>query len=179
MARLKDRYRSEVVPALMKEFGYSNVMQVPRLEKIVINTSVKEAIQNMKALDAAVEDLTQISGQKPVLRRAKKSIANFKLRAGMPIGAMVTLRRDAMFEFMDRFVTLAVPRIRDFRGLSPKSFDGRGSYSMGVTEQIIFPEINYDKIYKINGFSLTFVTSAGTDAEARSLLQHLGMPFRS
>ena len=179
MARLKDRYRSEVVPALMKEFGYSNAMQVPRLEKIVINTSVKEAIQNMKALDAAVEDLTQISGQKPVLRRAKKSIANFKLRAGMPIGAMVTLRREAMFEFLDRFVTLAVPRIRDFRGLSPKSFDGRGSYSMGVTEQIIFPEINYDKIYKINGFSLTFVTSASTDAEARSLLQHLGMPFRS
>lgn len=179
MARLRETYSNEVIPALMKEYGYKNVMEVPRLEKVVVNVSVKEAIQNIKALEAVQEELGQITGQKPVVRKAKRSVANFKLRKGMPLGAMVTLRRDHMFEFMDRLITLAIPRVRDFRGLSPKAFDGRGNYSMGVTEQIIFPEIEYDKVYKIHGLNITFVTTAKTDSEARSLLKALGMPFRS
>lgn len=178
MARLKDKYLSDVVPAMMKEFNYSNVMQVPRLSKVVINTSLKEAIQNIKVLETAADELAQITGQKAVIRRAKKSIANFKLRAGMPIGAMVTLRRDRMFEFVDRLVSVAVPRIRDFRGVSAKSFDGRGNYSLGISEQIIFPEINYDKVTKVTGMNITFVTTAATDAEAKALLSHLGIPFR-
>jgi large subunit ribosomal protein L5 len=162
----------------MKEFSYSNVMQVPRLTKIVINTSLKEAIHNIKILETAADELSQITGQKVIIRRAKKSIANFKLREGMPIGAMVTLRRERMYEFMDRLISVAVPRIRDFRGVSAKSFDGRGNYSLGITEQIIFPEINYDKVNKVTGMNITFVTSAKTDQEARALLAHLGMPFR-
>lgn len=178
MARLKDKYTSEVVPAMMKEFNYSNVMQVPRLSKVVINTSLKEAIQNIKVLETAAEELSMITGQKAVIRRAKKSIANFKLRAGMPIGAKVTLRRDRMFEFVDRLISVAVPRIRDFRGVSAKSFDGRGNYSLGIGEQIIFPEINYDKVTKVTGMNITFVTTAQTDAEAKALLTHLGIPFR-
>ncbi len=178
MARLKEKYLNDVVPALMKEFSYSNVMQVPRLEKIVINTSLKEAIQNIKILETAADEISQITGQKVIIRRAKKSIANFKLRAGMPIGATVTLRRERMFEFMDRLISVAIPRIRDFRGISPKAFDGRGNYSLGITEQIIFPEINYDKVNKVTGMNITFVTSARTDQEARALLTHLGMPFR-
>jgi large subunit ribosomal protein L5 len=178
MARLKEKYRNDVVPALMKEFSYSNVMQVPRLTKIVINTSLKEAIHNIKILETAADELSQITGQKVIIRRAKKSIANFKLREGMPIGAMVTLRRERMYEFMDRLISVAVPRIRDFRGVSAKSFDGRGNYSLGITEQIIFPEINYDKVNKVTGMNITFVTSAKTDQEARALLAHLGMPFR-
>lgn len=178
MARLKDKYNTEVVPAMMKEFNYSNVMQVPRLQKIVINTSLKEAIQNIKVLEAAAEELAQITGQRPAIRRAKKSIANFKLRAGMPIGAMVTLRRERMFEFFDRLISVAIPRIRDFRGVSPKAFDGRGNYSLGISEQIIFPEINYDKVNKVTGMNITFVTTARSDQEARALLAHLGIPFR-
>ena len=178
MARLKGKYRDEVVPALMKEFGYSNVMQVPRLTKIVVNTSLKEAIQNIKVLENAADELGQITGQKALVRRARKSISNFKLRAGMPIGAMVTLRADRMFEFMDRLVSVAIPRIRDFRGVSPKAFDGRGNYSLGISEQIIFPEINYDKVTKVTGMSITFVTTAQTDQEARALLANLGLPFR-
>lgn len=178
MARLKEKYLNEVVTTMMKEFNYSNVMQVPRLTKIVVNTSLKEAIQNIKILDAAADEIAQVTGQKPVIRRSKKSIANFKLRAGMPIGAMVTLRRERMFEFMDRLVSVAIPRIRDFRGVSPKSFDGRGNYSLGITEQIIFPEINYDKVNKVTGMNITFVTTAKTDQEARALLAHLGLPFR-
>lgn len=178
MARLKEKYLNEVVTTMMKEFNYSNVMQVPRLTKIVVNTSLKEAIQNIKILEAAADEIAQVTGQKPVIRRSKKSIANFKLRAGMPIGAMVTLRRERMFEFMDRLVSVAIPRIRDFRGVSPKSFDGRGNYSLGITEQIIFPEINYDKVNKVTGMNITFVTTAKTDQEARALLAHLGLPFR-
>lgn len=178
MARLKDKYINDVVPAMMKEFSYSNVMQVPRLTKIVVNTSLKEAIQNIKVLETAAGELADITGQKPLIRRAKKSIANFKLRAGMPIGAMVTLRRERMFEFMDRLISVAIPRIRDFRGVSPKSFDGRGNYSLGITEQIIFPEINYDKVNKVTGMNITFVTTANTDQEAKALLAHLGLPFR-
>lgn len=178
MARLKNKYNTEVVPAMMKEFNYSNVMQVPRLQKIVINTSLKEAIQNIKVLEAAAEELAQITGQRPAIRRAKKSIANFKLRAGMPIGAMVTLRRERMFEFFDRLISVAIPRIRDFRGVSPKAFDGRGNYSLGISEQIIFPEINYDKVNKVTGMNITFVTTARSDQEARALLAHLGIPFR-
>ncbi|MFM7199690.1 MAG: 50S ribosomal protein L5 [Myxococcota bacterium] len=178
MARLKDKYNTEVVPAMMKEFNYSNVMQVPRLQKIVINTSLKEAIQNIKVLEAAAEELAQITGQRPAIRRAKKSIANFKLRAGMPIGAMVTLRRERMFEFFDRLISVAIPRIRDFRGVSPKAFDGRGNYSLGISEQIIFPEVNYDKVNKVTGMNITFVTTARSDQEARALLAHLGIPFR-
>ena len=179
MARLKEHYRNEVVPGLMSEFGYTNPMQVPRIEKVVVNVSVKEAIQNIKALEAAAEELGVITGQKPIIRKARQSIANFKLRKGMPLGASVTLRRDRMYEFMDRLIGLSIPRIRDFRGLSPKAFDGRGNYSMGITEQIIFPEINYDEVYKLHGLNITFVTSAKTDAEARALLKNMGMPFKA
>ncbi len=178
MARLKEKYQKEIVPALMQEFGYGNVMQVPRLTKIVVNTSLKEAIQNIKVLETAAAELAQITGQKAIIRRARRSIANFKLREGMPIGAMVTLRQDRMYEFMDRLLNVAIPRIRDFRGVSPKSFDGRGNYSLGLSEQIIFPEIDYDKVTKVNGMNVTFVTTARTDREAKALLTHFGMPFR-
>jgi large subunit ribosomal protein L5 len=177
MARLRDKYREDVVPALMTEFGYSNVMQVPQLEKIVVNIGLGEAVSNAKAIDAAVGDLTAITGQKPVVTRAKKSIAAFKLRAGMPIGAMVTLRGPRMYEFLDRLVSVALPRIRDFRGVSPNSFDGRGNYTLGLREQIAFPEIDYDRIDKTRGLEMSFVTSAKTDEEGRRLLGLLGMPF--
>ncbi len=176
--RLLKRYKEEIIPALMKRFGYKNVMQVPRLEKIVLNMGVGEAVQDVKELDRAMEDLAIISGQKPRYNTAKKSISNFKLRKGMKIGASVTLRGQRMYEFLDRFISLAVPRIRDFRGLPDKSFDGRGNYSVGVREQIIFPEINVDKIDKIRGLNITFVTTAKTDEEAYELLKALGMPFK-
>ncbi len=176
--RMLTMYRQEIVPALTKRFGYKNVMQVPRLDRIVLNMGVGEAVEDQKHLDHAVEDLQTISGQKPAIRRSKKSISNFKLRQGMPIGCMVTLRRWRMFEFLDRFVSMAVPRVRDFRGLPDNSFDGRGNYSAGIKEQIIFPEINYDKVAKIRGMNITFVTTAGTDEEAYELLAAFGMPFR-
>jgi large subunit ribosomal protein L5 len=177
MARLKEKYREEIVPELMKEFGYSNVMQAPKLEKIVINVGLGEAISNAKALESAVADVTAISGQKPVVTRAKKSIAAFKLRAGMPVGVRVTLRGPRMYEFFDRLVAITLPRIRDFRGVSPNSFDGRGNYTLGLQEQIAFPEIDYDKIDKSRGLELSLVTSAKTDEEGRRLLSLLGMPF--
>jgi large subunit ribosomal protein L5 len=177
MARLKDKYREEVVPELMKEFGYDNVMQVPKLEKIVVNIGLGEAVANAKALESAVADLSAITGQRPVVTRAKKSIAAFKLRAGMPIGAMVTLRGPRMYEFLDRLVGITLPRIRDFRGVSPNSFDGRGNYTMGLQEQIAFPEIDYDRIDKARGLEVSLVTSAKTDDEGRRLLALLGMPF--
>lgn len=177
MARLKEKYRAEIVPALMKEFEFDNVMQVPKLEKIVVNIGLGEAIQNAKAIDAAVGDLTQIAGQKPVITKAKKSVAAFKLRAGMPIGAMVTLRGEMMYEFLDRLVAVSLPRIRDFRGISPNSFDGRGNYTLGVREQLIFPEIDYDKIDRTRGLEVTIVTTAKNDDEGRQLLAHFGMPF--
>jgi len=177
MARLRDKYREDIVQSMMSEFGYSNVMQVPKLQKIVLNIGLGEAVQNAKAIDAAVGDLTQIAGQKPVVTRAKKSIAAFKLRAGMPIGAMVTLRGERMYEFLDRLVAIALPRVRDFRGVSPNSFDGRGNYTLGVREQILFPEIDYDKIDKTRGLEMSIVTSARTDEEGRLLLALLGMPF--
>ncbi|HFB68159.1 MAG TPA: 50S ribosomal protein L5 [Calditrichae bacterium] len=177
--RLLKRYKEEIVPALMKRLGYKNIMQVPRLEKIVLNMGVGEAVQDIKELDHAMEDLAQISGQKPRYNTAKKSISNFKLRKGMKIGASVTLRGQRMYEFLDRFISLAVPRIRDFRGLPDKSFDGRGNYSVGIREQIIFPEINVDKIDKIRGLDITFVTTAETDEEAYELLKALGMPFKN
>lgn len=176
--RLKKKYKEEVVPALMKEFGYRNVMEVPTLKKIVINMGLGEAVQNIKILDSASEELAQITGQKPIITKAKKSVASFKLRKGMPIGCMVTLRRDRMWEFLDRLITFAIPRVRDFRGLNPKSFDGRGNYTIGIREQIIFPEINYDKVDKIKGMNITIVTSAETDEEGYALLKHLGLPFR-
>ena len=176
--RLKQRYDTEVIPTLVQQFSYDNPMLTPRLTKIVVNTSLREAIQNVKLLDAAAEELTLITGQKAIIRRARRSIANFKLREGMPIGTKVTLRRTMMWEFMDRLITIAMPRIRDFRGLSPDGFDGRGNYSMGLTEQIVFPEIDYDKIKRVNGMNITFVTTAKTDGEARELLRALGMPFR-
>jgi large subunit ribosomal protein L5 len=177
MARLQDRYRSDVVQQMMTEFGYKNVMQVPKVEKIVVNIGLGEAIQNAKAIDAAVGDLATITGQKPVVTRAKKSIAAFKLRAGMPIGAMVTLRGPRMYEFLDRLVSTALPRIRDFRGVSPNAFDGRGNYTLGLREQIVFPEIDYDKIDKTRGLEMSIVTTAKTDQEGRRLLALLGMPF--
>jgi large subunit ribosomal protein L5 len=179
MARLEDRYKSEIAPALREEFKYSNVMQIPRLSKVVVNMGLGEAVQNVKVIDFAVADLEKITGQKVVVTRAKKSIATFKLREGVPIGAMVTLRRDRMWEFVDRLFNLSLPRVRDFRGVSPKAFDGKGNYTLGIKEQIIYPEIDYDKVDKIRGMNLTFVTTAKTDEEARSLLRHLGMPFRT
>ena len=175
--RLKERYREEVVPALMKEFSYQNVMQVPRLQKIVVNIGLGEALQNPKALDSASEDVAAITGQKPVITRAKRSIANFKLRAGMPIGVTVTLRGDRMYELLDRMVNAALPRIRDFQGVSPDSFDGRGNYSLGIKEQVIFPELEYDKIDRIRGLQFTMVTSARSDEEGKRLLELMGMPF--
>lgn len=179
MNRLKQIYLKDVIPQLMKKFGYGNVMEVPKLEKITLNMGLGEAIQNIKILDAAVEELTLIAGQRAVITKAKRSIAAFKLRTGMPIGVMVTLRRDRMYEFFDKLVNVALPRVRDFRGLSPKAFDGRGNYTLGIREQIIFPEINFDKIDKIKGLNVSIVTTAKTDEEGRELLQLLGMPFRS
>lgn len=177
MARVREQYKQDVVPALTNEFGYKNLYQVPKLEKIVLNIGLGEAVANGRALDAAVGDLTMIAGQKPVVTRAKKSIASFKLRAGMPIGAVVTLRGNQMYEFYDRLVSTALPRIRDFRGVNPNSFDGRGNYTLGLREQIMFPEIDYDKIDKVRGLEISIVTSAKTDEEGRSLLANLGMPF--
>ena len=176
--RLKARYRTEVVPKLKQEFGYSSAMQVPRLQKIVINMGVGDAIQNIKVLDVAVEELSAIAGQKAIIRKAKKSVAQFKLRAGMPIACMVTLRGPRMWEFMDRLVTLSLPRVRDFRGVPAKSFDGRGNYTLGLKDQLIFQEIDYSKVDKMKGMNITFVTTAPNDSEARAMLAHLGMPFR-
>ncbi|KPJ61526.1 MAG: 50S ribosomal protein L5 [Deltaproteobacteria bacterium DG_8] len=178
MARLKESYQKELISKLMKEFNYKNRMQVPQLQKIVVNMGLGEAIQNIKVLDSATNELMTITGQKPVPTKAKKSIANFKLRKGMPIGCLVTLRRDRMYEFFDRLVNIALPRVRDFRGISSRSFDGRGNYSLGIKEQIIFPEIDYDKIDKIKGLNITIVTTAKTDEEGKALLGLLGMPFR-
>ncbi len=177
--RLKDVYKKDVLPALVKEFGYKNLMQAPKLEKIVVNMGVGEAVKEIKALDAAVLELTAITGQKPSIRRAKKSIAAFKLREGMPIGAKVTLRGTMMYEFFDRLVNFAMPRIRDFRGISDKSFDGRGNYTVGIKEQIIFPEIEYDKINQVRGMNITLTTTATTDEEGKALLKLMGMPFRN
>jgi len=176
--RLREKYQKEVVPALMEEFKFKSIMQVPRLVKIVVNVGVGEAVQNAKAIEAAVNDVATITGQKPVVTRAKKSVASFKLRAGMPIGVMVTLRGDRMYDFLDRLCSLALPRIRDFRGVSRSSFDGRGNYSLGLREQIVFPDIDYDKIDKISGLEVAIVTSAPNDEQAYSLLKRLGMPFR-
>jgi large subunit ribosomal protein L5 len=176
-SRLKERYRKEVVPALVKEFGYQNVMQAPRLEKIVVNVGLGEALQNPKALDSTVEDVAAITGQRSVITRAKRSIAAFKIRKGMSIGVTVTVRGDRMYEMFDRMVNAALPRIRDFQGVSPDSFDGRGNYSLGIKEQLIFPEVEYDKIDRIRGFQVTVVTTAGSDEEGKRLLELLGMPF--
>ena len=177
MARLKNKYREEVMPALQQRFGYKNVMEIPRLEKVVINMGLGDCKDNSKALETAVGELTIIAGQKPLVTRAKKSIANFKVRAGMNVGAKVTLRGDRMYEFTDKLVSIVLPRTRDFRGVSAKAFDGRGNYSLGVREQLIFPEIEYDKVEKIRGMEMIFVTTAKTDEEARELLRLLGMPF--
>ncbi|HET9960205.1 MAG TPA: 50S ribosomal protein L5 [Polyangiaceae bacterium] len=177
--RMRERYKKDVVPGLMKQFGYGNPMQVPRLKAIVLNMGLGEAVANPKLIDAAVAEVTSITGQKPVVTRAKKSIATFKLRENMPIGVKVTLRRERMWEFLDRLVTLALPRVRDFRGISPRGFDGAGNYTLGLREQIVFPEIDFDKVEKIKGMNITFVTSAETDEEAKALLGSLGMPFRS
>jgi large subunit ribosomal protein L5 len=176
--RLKERYQKEVVPVLVKEFSYGNANAVPRLRKIVINMGLGEAIQNAKLLDSAATELGQITGQKPVVTRAKKSIANFKLRKNMPIGVMVTLRGDRMYEFFDRLTSVAMPRVRDFRGVSTRAFDGRGNYTLGFKDQLVFPEIDYAKVDKTKGMNITIVTDAKTDAEALSLLRHMGMPFR-
>ncbi|MDH7497087.1 MAG: 50S ribosomal protein L5 [Syntrophomonadaceae bacterium] len=178
MSRLKDTYQNEIVPRMIERFGYRNPMQVPHLEKIVLNIGVGEAIQNAKALDGAVNDLTVISGQKPIVTKARKSIAQFKLREGMSIGCKVTLRGERMYYFFDKLVNVALPRVRDFRGVSPTAFDGRGNYTLGIKEQIIFPEIDYDKIDKIRGLEVAIVTTAKTDEEARELLRLMGMPFR-
>ncbi len=178
MGALKDYYYNECVPALKEEFGYTNIMQVPKLEKIVLNMGLGEAVQNPKIIDGAVNELTRIAGQKAVVTKAKKSIASFKLREGMPIGCRVTLRGDRMYDFLSKLVNIALPRVRDFRGMSPKWFDGRGNYSLGIKEQIIFPEIEYDKIDKIKGLNITIVTSAPTDNEGRALLGLMGMPFK-
>jgi len=177
--QIKERYQQEVIPALIKEFGYPNAMAVPRVRKIVVNMGLGEAIQNAKLLDAAAQELAQITGQKPVITRARKSIANFKLRKNMPIGAMVTLRGDRMYEFLDRLVNVALPRVRDFRGLSTRAFDGRGNYTLGLRDQLVFPEVDYSKVEKVKGMNISIVTDARTDAEALALLRHLGMPFRS
>lgn len=178
MARLKQRYQKDVAPAIAKEFGIENPMAVPRLEKIVLNMGMGEAIANSKVLDTAVAELTSIAGQKPVITKAKKSIASFKLRQGMPIGVMVTLRGERMYEFFDRLVSVALPRVRDFRGVSPKAFDGRGNYTIGIREQLIFPEIDFNKVDKLRGMNISIVTTARDDEQARALLKALGMPFR-
>ena len=179
MPRLKKKYQKDVVPAMMKEFGYKNLLQVPRLEKITLNAGLGEAIQNIKALDAVAAEVMAIAGQKPVITRAKKAIANFKLREGVPIGCMVTLRRERMYEFLDRLIHVALPRVRDFRGVSDRSFDRRGNYSLGLREQIIFPEIQADKVEKARGLTVSIVTTAKTDQEGKALLKYLGMPFAS
>jgi large subunit ribosomal protein L5 len=178
MARLKDKYQNEAVPALMEKFGYDNIMEVPKLEKVVLNMRVGDAKENPKTLEAAVNDLSVIAGQKPIITRAKKSVAAFKIRTGMPIGCKVTLRGERMYEFLDKLFNIALPRVRDFRGVSPNAFDGRGNYALGIKEQLIFPEIDYDKIEKIRGMDVIIVTSGKTDEEARELLRILGMPFR-
>ncbi len=178
MSRLKDKYMEEVRPAMQQKFGYKNVMEIPRLEKVVLNMGVGRAIQNAKALDAAAQDLGTISGQKPIITKARQSISNFKLREGMPIGAKVTLRGERMYEFLDKLMNINLPRVRDFRGISPKAFDGRGNYTLGVKEQLIFPEIEYDKVEQIQGMDITIVTTARNDEEAKALLELLGMPFR-
>jgi large subunit ribosomal protein L5 len=177
--RLKDRYQKEIVPTLVKEFNYTNTNAVPRLRKIVVNMGLGEVIQNAKLLDSAAQELGQITGQKPVITRARKSIANFKLRKNMPIGTMVTLRGDRMYEFFDRLTSVAMPRVRDFRGVSTRAFDGRGNYTLGLRDQLVFPEIDYAKVERVKGMNITIVTDARTDAEAMALLRHLGMPFRS
>ncbi len=179
MARLKEYYLKTVVPALVKEFDYKNPMQVPKMEKIVVNMGLGEAISNVKIIDGAVAEMAMITGQKPVITKAKKSIATFKLRQGMPIGCSVTLRKEVMYEFFDRLVNVALPKVRDFRGISQNAFDGRGNYSIGLHEQIIFPEIEYDKVEKIKGMNITIVTTARTDKEARALLQLMGVPFKN
>ncbi|ATW28821.1 50S ribosomal protein L5 [Candidatus Formimonas warabiya] len=176
---MKEKYVKEIRPALQEKFGYKNVMEIPKMEKVVINMGLGEAIQNPKALDAAVHDLTAIAGQKPVITRAKKSIAAFKVRTGMPIGCKVTLRGDRMYEFIDKLISVSLPRVRDFKGVSPKAFDGRGNYTLGLKEQLIFPEIEYDKIDKLRGMEVGFVTSARTDEECRELLRLMGMPFQA
>jgi large subunit ribosomal protein L5 len=178
-ARLKQRYQKDIAPAIAKEFGIKNPMAIPRLEKIVLNMGMGEAIANSKVLDTAVAELTSIAGQKPVITKAKKSIASFKLRQGMPIGVMVTLRGERMYEFFDRLVSVALPRVRDFRGVSPKAFDGRGNYTIGIREQLIFPEIDFNKVDKLRGMNISIVTSARNDEQARALLKSLGMPFRT
>lgn len=178
MPRLKELYQEQVVPTLQKELGYENIMQVPRLDKVVVNIGMGEALQNAKALDAALQDLSLITGQKPIVTRARRSIAAFKLRTGNPIGVKVTLRGNRMWDFLDRLINIALPRQRDFRGISADAFDGRGNYSLGLREQLVFPEINYDKIDRIRGLEITIVTTAPTDAEGYQLLRHLGMPFR-
>ncbi|WP_088006761.1 50S ribosomal protein L5 [Indiicoccus explosivorum] len=178
MNRLKEKYNKEITPALMSKFNYESVMQAPKVEKIVINMGVGEAVQNAKALDTAVEELQTIAGQKPVVTKAKKSIAGFRLREGMPIGAKVTLRGERMYDFLDKLIAVALPRVRDFRGVSKKSFDGRGNYTLGVKEQLIFPEIDYDKVSKVRGMDIVIVTTANTDEEARELLTQFGMPFQ-
>ena len=179
MPRLNELYKSEVVPKLMEKFRYKNTMQVPKLEKVIINMGLGEAIENIKILDSAAEEIGVITGQKPVITKARKSISNFKLRAGVPIGIKVTLRRDRMYYFLDKLMAVALPRVRDFKGISPKGFDGRGNYTLGIKEQIIFPEVNYDKIDKIKGMNITIVTTARTDEEGMELLRLLGMPFRA
>jgi large subunit ribosomal protein L5 len=179
MARLQDRYNKEIVPSLKEKFGYRNVMQVPKLSKVVVNMGLGDAIENVKVIETAAAELGIITGQKAVVTKARKSIANFKLREGVPIGVMVTLRRDQMYHFLDKLIGIALPRVRDFKGVSPKGFDGRGNYTLGVKEQIMFPEINYDKIDKIRGMNITIVTTARTDEEGHELLRLMGMPFRA
>ncbi|MBP2667841.1 MAG: rplE [Deltaproteobacteria bacterium] len=179
MPRLQDHYKAEVVPKLKTKFGYRNVMQVPRLSKVIVNMGLGDAIENIKVIDSAAEEIGVITGQRPVVTKARKSIANFKLRAGVPIGVMVTLRRERMYHFLDKLMAIALPRVRDFKGVTPKGFDGRGNYTLGVKEQIIFPEVNYDKIDKIRGMNITIVTTARTDEEGLELLKLMGMPFRA
>jgi len=179
MARLQDQYNAEILPNLKEKFGYRNVMQVPRLSKVVVNMGLGDAIENVKVIETAAAEIGIITGQKPVVTKARKSIANFKLREGVPIGVMVTLRRDRMYTFLDKLITIALPRVRDFKGVSPKGFDGRGNYTLGIKEQIMFPEVNYDKIDKIRGMNITIVTTARTDEEGLELLRLMGMPFRA
>lgn len=179
MARLQDQYKAEIVPRLKEKFGYRNVMQVPRLSKVVVNMGLGDAIENVKVIETAAAEIAIITGQKPVVTKARKSIANFKLREGVPIGVMVTLRRDTMYHFLDKLIAIALPRVRDFKGVSPRGFDGRGNYTLGIKEQIMFPEVNYDKIDKIRGMNITIVTTARTDEEGLELLRLMGVPFRA
>lgn len=179
MARLHDQYKAEIVPKLKEKFGYRNVMQVPRLSKVVVNMGLGDAIENVKVIETAADEIGIITGQKPVVTKARKSIANFKLREGVPIGVMVTLRRDRMYHFLDKLIAIALPRVRDFKGVSPRGFDGRGNYTLGIKEQIMFPEVNYDKIDKIRGMNITIVTTARTDEEGLELLRLIGIPFRA